>query len=215
MDNRLRIGNRSLNSSILGFKIFFRQICGKGRERGSRNSSLKLNRSLWVRKRESFIFSVCTKFQKPMSFIRSIFSPFISAKDGRLSNKSNSLKEDIEGRKPAETLAGPVVDQIKGSVKLRASPLPLGYNAFRMNRIVVGPALHLSFSSAAKVFFFADSGQSSPLDMPVKRTILKRSSGGHRRGCAGVGLSGLLLQPERADENRPRPFLRPDGRSPR
>ena len=38
---------------------------------------------------------------------------------GRLSSKSNSLKEDIEGRKPAETFAGPVVDQIKDSVKLR------------------------------------------------------------------------------------------------
>ena len=39
--------------------------------------------------------------------------------DGRLSSKSNSRKEDIEGRKPAETFARPVVDQIKDSVKLR------------------------------------------------------------------------------------------------
>ncbi len=38
---------------------------------------------------------------------------------GRWSIKSNSLKEDIEGRKPAKTLAGPVVDQIKDPVKLR------------------------------------------------------------------------------------------------
>ena len=39
--------------------------------------------------------------------------------NGRWSIKSNSLKEDIEGRKPAKTLAGPVVDQIKDPVKLR------------------------------------------------------------------------------------------------
>ena len=45
-----------------------------------RTNSLKLNLSLWVKKRESGIFSVRTKFQNPMSFIRIIFSPFISAK---------------------------------------------------------------------------------------------------------------------------------------
>ena len=37
---------------------------------------------------------------------------------GRLSSKSNSLKEDIEGRKPVKTLAGSVVDQIQDPVKL-------------------------------------------------------------------------------------------------
>ena len=42
-----------------------------------------------------------------------------SRDQGRWSIKSNSLKEDIEGRKPAKTLAGPVVDQIKDPVKLR------------------------------------------------------------------------------------------------
>ena len=37
---------------------------------------------------------------------------------GRLSSKRNSLKEDIEGRKPVKTLAGSVVDQIQDPVKL-------------------------------------------------------------------------------------------------
>lgn len=44
-------------------------------------SSLKLKRSLCARNRESGILSVRTKFQKPISGISSIFSPFISAKD--------------------------------------------------------------------------------------------------------------------------------------
>ena len=39
---------------------------------------------------------------------------------------------------------------------------PLGYDALWMDRIVVGIALHLSFPPAAKVFFFADSGQQPP-----------------------------------------------------
>ena len=38
---------------------------------------------------------------------------------GRLSSKCNSLEEDIERRAPVETLAGPVVDQIKDALKLR------------------------------------------------------------------------------------------------
>ena len=37
----------------------------------------------------------------------------------RLSSKCNSLEEDIERRAPVETLAGPVVDQIKDALKLR------------------------------------------------------------------------------------------------
>ena len=39
--------------------------------------------------------------------------------DGRLSSKCNSLEEDIERRAPVESLAGPVVDQIKDALKLR------------------------------------------------------------------------------------------------
>ena len=35
-----------------------------------------------------------------------------------MSSKRNSLKEDIEGRKPVKTLAGSVVDQIQDPVKL-------------------------------------------------------------------------------------------------
>ena len=38
---------------------------------------------------------------------------------GRLSSKCNSLEEDIERRAPVESLARPVVDQIKDALKLR------------------------------------------------------------------------------------------------
>ena len=37
----------------------------------------------------------------------------------RLSSKCNSLEEDIERRAPVESLARPVVDQIKDALKLR------------------------------------------------------------------------------------------------
>ena len=37
----------------------------------------------------------------------------------RLSSKCNSLEEDLERRAPVESLAGPVVDQIKDALKLR------------------------------------------------------------------------------------------------
>ena len=36
-----------------------------------------------------------------------------------MSSKCNSLEEDIERRAPVESLAGPVVDQIKDALKLR------------------------------------------------------------------------------------------------
>ena len=54
-----------------------RSVIKEGRVEDS-TSSLKLKRSYWVRKRESGIFSLWRRSQKPMSDMRSIFSPFIS-----------------------------------------------------------------------------------------------------------------------------------------
>ena len=55
--------------------IFFARSVVKDGKEEERTSSLKLKRSLWVKKRESGIFSVGTKFQKPISFIKIIFFP--------------------------------------------------------------------------------------------------------------------------------------------
>lgn len=78
---------------LVSIYLLARSVVNAGKEDAPTNS-LKLKRSLCVKKRESGIFSVRTKSQNPILFIRSIFSPFISADE-----QIDHIKSDLAERK--------------------------------------------------------------------------------------------------------------------